>query len=436
MVEALYKPRKPKTSPLYQSISGHFSEFESVYEERYQKRYGVLRDVVREVVYKYLGCGDLKKGFARIKCKSCHHEILLAFSCKGRYFCPSCHQKRVLMFGEWITEEILYALPHRQYVFTVPKMLRPHFRFDRKLLGKLSQCAYQALKEFFRETLNNEKAVPGVVISIQTFGDLVNFHPHLHCLVTDGCFLPNGWFYVLPVIDVKKLEGLFRHKVLKLLLKEKRISQEWVEKLLSWRNSGFNIHNQVKIRSQDSRGRENLAQYILRSPFSQEKMTYREESKAVLYRTKMKPGVKKNFAVFPVLDWIATLTTHIPNKGEQLVRYYGYYSNVSRGKRKKEKPREATEISWKPEVIEVPPPPVSKESKKRWSHFIRKVYETDPLTCPKCQGEMRIISFIDQPDVIKKILQHLGLWEESHAPPEKSQRKKEITFDPSYSQLI
>ena len=64
-------------------------------------------------------------------------------------------------------------------------------------------------------------------------------------------------------------------------------------------------------------------------------------------------------------------------------------------------------------------------------HFIRKVYETDPLTCPKCQGEMwfdtpttlrrpewRIISFIDQPDVIKKILQHLGLWEESHAPPD------------------
>ena len=154
MVEAIYQPRKPKLSPLYQSIVTHFAEFESVYEERYQKRYGVLRDVVREVVYKYLGCGDLRKGFARIKCKSCHHEVLLAFSCKGRYFCPSCHQKRVLMFGEWIIEEILYALPHRQYIFTVPKMLRPHFRFDRKLLGKLSQCAYQSLKEFFQKTLN------------------------------------------------------------------------------------------------------------------------------------------------------------------------------------------------------------------------------------------------------------------------------------------
>ena len=73
------------------------------------------------------------------------------------------------------------------------------------------------------------------------------------------------------------------------------------------------------------------------------------------------------------------------------MRYYGYYSNVSRGKRKKEKPEEEGEVSWKPEVTEVAPSPVSKELKKRWSYFIRKVYETDPLICPKCQGEMRII---------------------------------------------
>ena len=73
------------------------------------------------------------------------------------------------------------------------------------------------------------------------------------------------------------------------------------------------------------------------------------------------------------------------------MRYYGYYSNVSRGKRIKEKPKGEAEVAWKPKVIEVAPPPVSKESKKRWSYFIRKVYESDPLTCPKCQGEMRII---------------------------------------------
>jgi hypothetical protein len=82
----------------------------------------------------------------------------------------------------------------------------------------------------------------------------------------------------------------------------------------------------------------------------------------------------------------------------------------------------------KPRFNEIDAPPVSKELEKRWSYFIRKVYETDPLTCLKCQAEMRIISFIDQPDVIKKILQRLGLWEESHAPPEKEPRKKRDHF--------
>ena len=101
-----------------------------------------------------------------------------------------------------------------------------------------------------------------------------------------------------------------------------------------------------------------------------------------------------------------------------------------------EKPEEKTEITWKPEVIEIDVPPVSKELKKRWSYFIRKVYETDPLTCPKCEGEIRIIAFIDQPEVLKKILQHLGLWEESHAPPKRDPAIKEITFDLSYSQVI
>ena len=80
-----------------------------------------------------------------------------------------------------------------------------------------------------------------------------------------------------------------------------------------------------------------------------------------------------------------------------MVRYYSTYSNVSRGKRKKEKVEEEPA-----EVTEVPPPLISKELKKRWSYFIRKVYETDPLVCPKCAGEIGIISFIDQLAVIKK----------------------------------
>jgi hypothetical protein len=56
------------------------------------------------------------------------------------------------------------------------------------------------------------------------------------------------------------------------------------------------------------------------------------------------------------------------------------YSNLSRGKRKKEKPEDKTEIS------EIDAPPVSKELKKRWSYFIRKVYETDRLFVPNARA--------------------------------------------------
>jgi hypothetical protein len=81
-----------------------------------------------------------------------------------------------------------------------------------------------------------------------------------------------------------------------------------------------------------------------------------------------------------------------------MVRYYGYYGNVSRGKRN-EKESDAV-----PCVLE--PDKSSKEYRKNWARLIQKIYEVDPLTCPKCRGTMRIISFIEDREVIKAILKH------------------------------
>jgi len=85
------------------------------------------------------------------------------------------------------------------------------------------------------------------------------------------CFAANGWFYVLPKIDLEKLEEMFRHRVLKMLLQEGKIDEALIKKLLGWRHSGFSIHHQVRINSQDLPVREKLGEHILRSPFSQQK---------------------------------------------------------------------------------------------------------------------------------------------------------------------
>ena len=61
----------------------------------------------------------------------------------------ACHQKRVVEFGEWLCTEVLKYVPHRQWVFSIPKRLRIYFMFDRKLLTKLSRCAWKLLNFVF-----------------------------------------------------------------------------------------------------------------------------------------------------------------------------------------------------------------------------------------------------------------------------------------------
>ncbi len=121
-----------------------------------------------------------------------------------------------------MADEVLAPVPHRQYVFTLPKMLRIYFRRDRRLLGKLSQCAADALKTLFHAACKDLMAVPGIIIAIQTYGDLVNSHPHLHALVTDGTFGPTGWFVAFPKVALYILEHLFRRRVLQMLLRARR----------------------------------------------------------------------------------------------------------------------------------------------------------------------------------------------------------------------
>jgi hypothetical protein len=76
--------------------------------------------------------------------------------------------------------------------FSIPKILRRYFLYDRKLLADLSRCAWESLKAFLQDAVPDDDPVPGAVIAMQTFGDFLGFNPHCHILVTDGCFYGDG----------------------------------------------------------------------------------------------------------------------------------------------------------------------------------------------------------------------------------------------------
>ena len=146
----IYRPRHPERTVLYRVLFHHFERFVAAYQERFEKAYGYFRPIIKDAVEKYLDCGNPRCGFARIRCPRCRTEHLLMFSCKTRGFVPSCHAKRLEEWGEWVRETLLLDVPHRQVVFTIPKMLRVFFKFKRKLLGEICRCAVQALLFYFQ----------------------------------------------------------------------------------------------------------------------------------------------------------------------------------------------------------------------------------------------------------------------------------------------
>ncbi len=75
---AVYRPRNPQSSDYYRCVEDHFETFVQVYEERFERPYGFWRPCLQKVIYRYLDCGDLHHGFARVKCRDCRHEYLLA----------------------------------------------------------------------------------------------------------------------------------------------------------------------------------------------------------------------------------------------------------------------------------------------------------------------------------------------------------------------
>ena len=180
----------------------------------------------------------------------------------------------------------------------------------------------------------------------------------------------------------------------------------------------------------DQAGIERLTQYMTRCPFSLSRLVKVSDTGQVVYQAQKqacrafpdpkgdgtRAGVKRNFQILSALDFLAEFTQHIPPKGSHLIRYYGWYSNKSRGMRKKAEAEASDESSSEA----VSSAAAATGSSQTWAMLIKRVYEVDPLSCPACGGQM-VVGFVEPPqrDVIKKIISHCGLWRSvaARAPP-------------------
>jgi len=147
-------------------------------------------------------------------------------------------------------------------------LLRPLFFRKRELRGVLARLGWQTVRELMPAAVQEPRLRPGVVSVIQTFGDRINPHPHVHALVSRGGWTRDDRFIPVPYVDPTASERLFRHKVFTVLLLEELITPQRVELLSSWRHSGFSVHYAVHVAPGDARGGEALIRYMMRPPVS------------------------------------------------------------------------------------------------------------------------------------------------------------------------
>jgi len=169
--------------------------------------------------------------------------------------------------------------------------------------------------------------MPGVIAAIQTFGDRINRHPHLHFLVTEGGADEAGDFHKLPRIDDSRLTELFAREVLADLVRKELLSPEWAERILSWRHTGFSVHSQVRAKT--SVEAERVGKYMRRPLLSLERLSVDEKEGKVSYRYGKEA---EELERMDSLEFIARVTSHIPDKGQVMVRYNGVYANTPGGK--------------------------------------------------------------------------------------------------------
>jgi hypothetical protein len=207
-----------------------------------------------------------------------------------------------------------------------------------------------------RRLLGRDDVVPGMIAAIQTFGEILHWHPHLHLLVACGGFTSTGDFVDLKEFDLKRLEAAWQEAVFHLYLAENKIAPEVVENIRGWEHSGFSVDPSVLLAAGDQAGLERLVGYMTRCPFSLSRLVKVTKTGQVIYKTEksscrsfpeatgdgIQNGPKRNYEILTPLDYLAKFTQQRPSlrsgarpRGSHLVRYCGWYSNTSRGVRNK-----------------------------------------------------------------------------------------------------
>ncbi len=179
-----------------------------------------------------------------------------------------------------------------------------------------------------------------------------------------------------------------------------------MHRLLQWSPSGFSVHAEQLVFDNEAERLEKLASYLTRSPIKLGSITETPEGR-VRVITPPHPLTGNTVSVLDALDWIHAVCQQIPDRGQHLTRYYGAYANRNRSALSQKALTAYLPSCTETKIDKSSTASTSSSSRAHWARLIRKVFEVDPLLCPKCGSGMKLIAVLTDPKVVDRIIRHL-----------------------------
>jgi hypothetical protein len=377
-----YRPRAPEHGALHRLVHDHLETF--LAEAR--ARSDGLPHFVEHELREFLTCGQLARGFARFRCDACQQDLLVAFSCKGRGFCPSCTGRRMTSLAAHLVDDVLGGLPVRQWVLTTPHRLRYALAYDHRLCRRVLAVFIRAVLSFERRRARRRGVGDGrggAVTAIQRFGSAANVNIHFHSLVAQGVFTgDDARFVPLPAPsdrDVWRVLATVRRRIVRLarrhgidvegdgivegdrrdaLAEESPLLAGLAAASVAGRAAlgaeagartarygratetppnddarapchahiaGFDLHAGVAVPAGDRSRLEHLCRYVLRPPIAQDSLDIAPDGRVRLeLRRPWRDGTRA--LLFDPLDFIGRLAALMPKPRVNLLLYHGVFA--------------------------------------------------------------------------------------------------------------
>ena len=459
-----YIPRSPERTPCYTIIQHQLASFAA---DRESEGRPLPRYVIDEFEA-YLRCGIHAHGFLRCRCLACGEEMVVAFSCKRRGFCPSCAAKRKAETAAHLIDNVLPLVPYRQFVVSFPIPLRFWLQTNKRLFTRIHEIVIGEVYRLYSEKAIQEgidSPAPGSISFTQRWGSAANLNPHLHILCADGVYqrfdgIPR--FRNLDPItddDVADLAQSISHKVLRHLRRKGYLDRDgevvenpaadslfkdhdsivqatacsvagkiafgpnagkyvtrigsgfgYAEEVplakgrLCATINGFSIHAATRTNTHARDRLAGLIEYIARGPLSNNRLEIMANGDVKL-QLKSKWADGTTHLRFTPGEFLEKLAALIPPPRSHLVRWGGVFAPNSPYRK---------EITLKPHikkgfqfVEEGGDPKLVKNHS--WSKMLARVFKIDVTKCAKCGSDMALICAVTERRSIQRYLDHVGL---------------------------